>query len=153
MVRCERRQCDARYEVTFDALGRMVGACPACARRTAGRCVTFGQPAGGVPGQRKYCAPCKVLANRACHQRYVNNDRARYNAKAAARIRKARAKARGDRPPMDPKTIGTLRGLARAKALSPERRREIAAQASKTRWQKYYQRQMLKRMREAAEAK
>jgi hypothetical protein len=93
-----------------------------------------------------------VLARRAYHQRYVNNDRERYNAKAAARIRKARSKARGDRPPMDPKAIGTLRGLARAKALSPERRREIAAQASKTRWQKYYQRQMLKRMREAAEA-
>jgi hypothetical protein len=54
---------------------------------------------------------------------------------------------------MDPKAIGTLRGLARAKALSPERRREIAAQASKTRWKKYYQRQMLKRMREATEAK
>ena len=153
MVRCERRHCDGRYEVRFDTLGRMVGACPACARRKAGLCVTCGQPAGGVPGQRKYCPPCKVISHRACHQRYVNNDRERYNAKAAARIRKARAKARGDRPLMDPKTIGTLRGLARAKALSPERRREIAAQASKTRWQKYYQRQMLKRMREAAEAK
>jgi hypothetical protein len=150
-VRCDRPQCGAKYAVTFDRLGRMAGACPACARRKAGYCATCPAPVDGPRGQAKYCAPCRVLAHRAHHQKYVNNDRARYNRMAAERIARKRARLRGGKPVMDQQTIGTLRGLARAKALSPERRREIAAQASKVRWQKYYQRQMLRKMQEASQ--
>lgn len=150
-VRCDAKQCDTIYGVTFDRLGRMVGSCPSCARRRAGKCVTCGQPVDGRPKQAKYCAPCRVLACRASHQKYVNNDRERYNRMAAARIAKARKKARAGKPVLDQQTIGTMRGIARAKALSPERRSEIAGLASKVRWQKFYQRQMLRRMREQQE--
>ena len=151
IVRCDRPQCGAKYKITADRWGRTVGSCPACARRKAGLCATCPRPVDGPLGQTKYCAPCRVLAGRRNHQRYVNNDRKRYNRMAAERIAKKRARLRGGKPVLDQKTIGTMRGIARAKALSPERRREIAALASKVRWQKYYQRQMLRKMREASQ--
>lgn len=149
-VRCQGYQCETTYDLTLDRLGRLVGDCPTCARRQAGQCATCEQPVEGTPKLAKYCGPCKVLAHRRHHQRYRLQDVEAYNRRAAARIARKRAIQRMGRPVMDQKTIGTLRGLARAKALSPERRREIAAKASRTRWQKYYQREMLRKMREAS---
>lgn len=149
-VRCEKRRCGVRFELQFDALGRMVGSCPACARRMAGYCARCPSPVEGQRGRAKYCKPCKVVAHREQHIRYRDRDIQAYNARAAARVREKRKQERNGRPPMDGKAIGRLRGLARAKALTPERRREIAQQAVRTRWKKYYQRQMLQRMREAS---
>lgn len=149
-VRCEKRQCGMRFELQFDALGRMAGSCPACARRTAGRCALCPNPVEGQRGRAKYCKPCKVVAHREQHIRYRDRDIETYNARAAARLRERRERERNGRPVMDGKTLGRIRGLARAAALTPERRREIAQQAVRTRWKKYYQRQMLQRMREAS---
>lgn len=148
-VRCQAKQCEAMYDLSFDRLGRMVGHCPACARRRAGQCVSCAQPVDGARGKAKYCRPCRAVAHRYYVKKSRMQDIVAYNKRAAERVARRRAIARGDRPVLDQKTIGTIRGLARAKALSPERRKEIAAKASKVRWQKYYQREMLKRMREA----
>ena len=43
---------------------------------------------------------------------------------------------RGQGPQKTVKTVGSLGGLARAKALTPERRKEIARKAAATRWSK-----------------
>jgi len=148
-VRCERRRCGVRYEIRFDALGRMAG-CPGCARQRAGLCALCPNKVEGERGRAKYCGPCKAVARRGYSLKYINKDRDAYRAKQAARLREIRERERNGRPPMDGKTIGRIRGLARAKALSPERRKEIAQHAVRVRWEKYHQRLMLQRMREAS---
>jgi hypothetical protein len=133
-----------------DRVGRLHFDCPACLRRKAGRCAFCPNPVDGKRGIAKYCGPCKVLAHRRDCERYRRQDLAGYNRRAAERLAKKRIAARGGKPPLDQKTIGRIRGLARAAALTPERRREIAANAARTRWQKHYQRQMLRRMQAQA---
>lgn len=150
MVRCEKRQCRMRYRLVLDALGRMRGECPACARRQQGLCRACPSPVDGTVGRAKWCRACRVVEHRRQHQRYANRDRARYNAMAAERIRLKRAKIKETLPPVDWQAVVAQRAASRTASLSPEQRREIAAKASKTRWKKYYQRQMLQRMREAS---
>jgi isopropylmalate/homocitrate/citramalate synthase len=91
-----------------------------------------------------------LAEHRRQHQRYVNQDRERYNAMAAERIRRKREVVKATIPPVDWQAVVAQRTASRTASLSPEQRREIAAKASKTRWKKYYQRQMLRRMREAS---
>lgn len=150
MVRCEKRQCRTRYRMQVDALGRLTGACPSCARRRQGLCVACAEPVVGTVGRAKWCQPCRAAEHRQQHQRYANRDRARYNAMAAERIRLKRARIKATLPPVDWSAVVAQRTASRTAALTPEQRREIAAKASQTRWKKYYQRQMLKRMREAS---
>jgi alpha-L-fucosidase len=149
-LRCELVSCRTLLVERTDRVGRLHFDCPACLRRKAGRCATCQNQVDGKLGVAKYCAPCRLLAGRRHHERYVNKDRARYNRLAAQRIAKKRAEARGETPVLDQQTIGRMRGLARAAALTPERRREIAATANRVRWQKHRQRQMLRRMQEQA---
>lgn len=148
-LRCHRASCRARLVERTDRVGRLLFDCPACLRRKAGRCATCPHPVAGKLGVAKYCGPCKVLAHRRDCERYRLQDVKTYNRRAAERIREKRAKARGGKPVLDQKTIGRMRGLARAAALTPERRREISMKAAQTRWQKHRQREMLKRMQQA----
>ena len=103
-----------------------------------------------MAGRAKWCRACRVVEHQRQHQRYASRDRARYNAMAAERIRLKRAKIKATLPPVDWPAVVAQRAASRTASLSPEQRREIAKKASQTRWKKYYQRQMLKRMREAS---
>ena len=133
----------------IDRLGRVVYTCPGCTRRKAGVCVRCPKPVYGKVGVAKYCAWHKVIAHREDHLRYRLRHLERYNKSAAIRQARKRAEERQGRPALDQKTVGRIRGLARAAALTPERRSEIAKKAARTRWQKHRQREMLKRMQEA----
>lgn len=150
VVRCEKQQCGTRYPLVLDALGRLTGTCPSCARRQRGLCQTCPSPVDGMAGRAKWCRACRVVEHRRQHQRYVNQDRERYNAMAAGRIRRKREVVKATLPPVDWPAVVAQRAASRTASLSPEQRREIAKKASQTRWKKYYQRQMLQRMREAS---
>jgi len=151
LVRCEKQQCKTRYALTLDALGRLTGSCPSCARRRQGICQTCPSPVDGMTGRAKWCKACRVVEHRNQCNRYRRQDIVKYNERAAARIRAARAKAKQGQPPTDWQEVVARRTRSRSAALTPAQRSAITSKASKARWRRYYQRQMLRQMREQQE--
>lgn len=131
-----------------DQLGRVTFTCPGCTRREAGLCQGCPSPVDGELGKAKWCKACRVLAHRRHHQKYRTRDLAKYNESAAFRMRRNRAKAKAQQPRKSWQSIVERRTATRCARLSPEQRKAIAKKANQTRWQKYYQRQMLAKMRE-----
>lgn len=131
------RTCDTILELYTDRIGRVREHCPRCARRKAGICQDCPRPVAGKVGMALRCEPHRKKALLRTHNRWYHRDidhaRAIYRDVAARK----RVAQRGGRPPMDPREVGRRCGLARAAALTPERRKEIAKLAVAARWAKH----------------
>lgn len=123
-----------------DSIGRLSWRCPRCARRKAGLCADCPRPVTGVVGRAERCDDCRAAAR----TRDFRNWRLRDIEKARRIARETASRIawrkRGG-PPPDPAVLAVKRGYARAAALSPARRTEIARQAGLARWKRLREQQ------------
>lgn len=137
--RCDVRRPGGRLcpgVLTFhtDTLGRVHWTCPRCARRHAGRCADCPCDVDGQVGKAERCARCR--------KRKAARDNALSRAREPERLRRRsklwhrqrRSRDRNGQPPLTPHAVGLRAGAARAAALTPERRTEIARLAVTARW-------------------
>lgn len=127
-------RCGGALEFGTDRLGRTLIRCARCERRKAGICMLCPRRVVGCVGKALYCDPCRAAqAKVRCARWYHRNlEHARAVRRASAARQLARKNA--GKPPRSPEEIARARGLARAAALTPERRREIARNAVRARW-------------------
>lgn len=126
--------CGGTIELGTDSIGRLVESCPGCDRRRAGICRLCPRRVVGTVGKALYCSECrdaqvKVRCARWYH-RNLEHARAVRRASAARQL----ARKNAGKPKRTPREIAVARGYARAAALTPERRSEIARKATLTRW-------------------
>lgn len=151
-MRCERQQCRAELELITDRLGRMQYVCRACERRRAGICARCPRPVDGERWKAKYCATCRHEVHRAACRKWQKNLQVLRPSRWEDRLTRERMRQRRKRGYLEPEVrtevlreAGRKAGKARAAALTPERRREIARKAGQTRWDR-------QRRKEAARA-
>lgn len=142
LVRCQVKRgagtrCGGLLLHRSDAIGRLRWHCPKCKRRKAGICQDCPCPVAGAVGKAERCAPCEVLHRRKRALTYRHRNLEVVQARQRAHDARRRREKRGGRPPMSSREQGLLGGAARAQALTPERRSEIARQAVETRWAKW----------------
>ena len=130
------RVCSGRLVERIDRLGRVHWDCPACARRKAGICADCPRPVVGRPGIAERCTTCRAARLREDNRRWRDRDVEHFRGLARDAARKRRVTFRAGARPMTRTEIGKLAGAARAAALSPRRRSEIARLAVTTRWAK-----------------
>lgn len=140
-VRCDHKhgngaRCGAPLTMHTDRIGRLLTSCPACTRRRDGRCRDCPRPVTGCRGRAIYCDGCRLARARGVHARWYQQDIAHAREIYRAVARRVRDRQRGG-PPGDPARLAVARGLARAAALTPARRREIARHAVAVRWAKH----------------
>lgn len=146
-MRCERQKCRAVLVEQIDRLGRVTYTCPGCARREAGICAGCPAPIDGKAKSAKWCARCRVLQHRRYCEAYRNRNLKAYNKNAARRARARRAKVKAMQPGPSWSEVVAQRTASRNRNLTPAQRSEIAKKACAERWRRYYQRQMLAKMR------
>ena len=149
-MRCEYQKCRAVLVEQIDRLGRVTYTCPGCARREAGICAGCPNPIAGKAKCAKWCARCRVLQHRTYCEKYRKRDLAAYNKNAARRARERRAKEKATQPQRPWREIVEVRTASRNANLTPAQRSAIAREASQARWRRYYQRQMLAKMRQTS---
>ncbi len=150
-MRCEKALCRAALEITIDRLGRTIARCPTCARRRAGRCVQCNAPRWSKHRWGKYCVTCAKAANDRAGRKYQANNVEMLREKARVRMAKRRQQARAGRALVSGTERAAHMNRWLAEHSTPEQRKAIASRASKARWQKFYQRQMLRKMQEHQE--
>lgn len=138
-IRCDVRRakgllCGALLVHSTDAIGRIHWTCPACTRRKAGICRDCPRPVVGKRGRAEYCASCRTARLRQNDRNWRLRDPERYKRMAAESCARVRARQRAGMPPMTKTEKGRIAGAARAAALSPQRRSEIARRAVQARW-------------------
>ena len=138
-IRCDVRRarglpCGGVLVHSIDAIGRVRWRCEACERRKAGLCRHCPRPGVGQRGKALYCASCRDARLRQADRDWRLRDPERYKRISTAIQERLRQRQRGGRPPMTPQEIGKIAGAARAAALSPARRSEIARKAVTARW-------------------
>lgn len=146
-MRCERQKCRAVLVERMDRLGRVTYTCPGCARREAGICAGCPAPVVGKPKVAKWCARCRVAQHRIYCETYRTRDLKKYNKNAARRARARRSKIKAMQPGPSWADVVAQRTASRNASLTPAQRSEIAKKACAARWRRYYQRQMLAKMR------
>ena len=149
-MRCEYQKCRAVLVERIDRLGRVRYTCPGCTRREAGICAGCPAPIDGKAKSAKWCARCRVLQHRTYCEKYRKRDLAAYNKNAARRARERRAKEKATQPQRPWREIVEVRTASRNANLTPAQRSAIAREASQARWRRYYQRQMLAKMRQTS---
>lgn len=131
------RVCPGLLVARVDRIGRVLFDCPACARRKAGICADCPRPVVGRPKIAERCAACRAIRLREDNRTWRSRDVEHYRTLARVEARKRRVKFRAGARPMTRTEIGKIAGAARAAALSPRRRSEIARLAVTTRWAKH----------------
>jgi len=106
-------------------VGRLSWACPACRRCAAGICADCPAPVAGTVGKSLRCAPCRREDLRRRSAAYWAEKPAGHAARAKRRYRRT-LRLRQGATPLTAREAGLRGGPARAQALTPERRREIA---------------------------
>ncbi len=151
-MRCERQQCRAELELVIDRIGRTLYLCRSCERRRAGICARCPLPVDGERWKAKYCKTCRREVHRAACRKWQDNVKALRPSRYELRLTRERMRQRRKRGYLEPEVrtevlreAGRKAGKARAAALTPERRREIARKAGQTRWDR-------QRRKEAARA-
>lgn len=114
--------CGAALRERIDGIGRLHWDCEQCRRFKAGICLDCPRRVGGVPGRAMRCPGCTRRRNARRGRLNTIRNREVINARQKDRRREFRKLV----PPMDPHLKGLLAAAARAAALTPERRREIA---------------------------
>ena len=147
-MRCAFEKCRAVLVEQIDRLGRVTYTCPSCARREAGICAGCPAPIDGKAKSAKWCARCRVLQHRTYCEKYRKRDVKTYNKNAARRARERRAQVKATQPQRPWREIVEVRTASRNRNLTPAQRSEIAKKACAARWRRYYQRQMLAKMRD-----
>ena len=99
----------------------------------------------------KYCATCAKAANDRAGRKYQANNVEMLREKARVRMAKRRQQARVGRALVSGTERAAHMNRWLAEHSTPEQRKAIASRASKARWQKFYQRQMLRKMQEASQ--
>lgn len=137
--RCDVRRarglrCGGTLVDTIDRLGRVRWSCPKCERRKAGICQDCPRPVCGQRGKAETCADCRAKRSREADRAWRLRDPEHYREVATAIGARLRSRRRGNLPPMTRQESGKIAGKARAAALSPARRSEIARKAVETRW-------------------
>lgn len=150
-MRCENKRCRAALEVYIDSLGRTIARCRPCERRRKGLCVQCNAPRWSKHSWGKYCTTCAKEADRKAVRKYQANNADLVREKARLRMAAKRAKARAGKPPVSGKERAAKMHRWAAEHTTPAERQQKASRAGKVRWQKYYQRQMLRKMREQQE--
>jgi hypothetical protein len=115
-------RCGGLLRDRTDRLGRVHWDCDRCERFQAGICQECPARVDGVVGKSRRCTACRRLQDRHRAQQYWLT----HKPQCAARSKRAYRAMRRRHPAMTPHQVGLLAGAARAAALSPERRREIA---------------------------
>lgn len=114
--------CGARLIERTDRFGRIHWDCPACARAKAGLCIHCPRPVYGTVGKARQCQGHFLASGRRRSLTYWRTHKAKRSTYAKRRWRE-RCRVT---PALTRSQVGKLAGAARAAALSPERRREIA---------------------------
>lgn len=127
LPRCTRgiaggRRCGAVLVERTDRLGRLQFDCPTCQRVARGLCLACPRPVYGTVGKARRCPEHHAAHLKAEAFRYWLN----HKAERSAYQKRQRRAMRAGRPALTRSEIGRLGGPARAAALTPERRREIA---------------------------
>lgn len=123
------RTCNALLRERVDRFGALTWSCPRCARRKAGICAECPRPVDGIAGRAERCAAHRHAARRQNKQFCKARDPERTRRIDRESHARARVRARRGGPPMDRQLKGLLAGIARAAALTPAQRREIARRA------------------------
>jgi hypothetical protein len=147
-MRCEYQKCRAVLVERIDRLGRVTYTCPGCARRKAGICAGCPAPVAGKAHNAKWCARCLVIQHQRYCAKYRKRDVEAYNKNAARRARERRAKIKATQPQRPWREIVAERTASRNASVTPAQRSAIAKKAGAARWRRYYQRQMLAKMRQ-----
>lgn len=113
------KRCGGALVSRIDRIGRVHFDCPRCERRLAGVCAECPRPVRGRVGRAEFCESCY-------HKREHEKGRLR---------KKAWRREYRERVPAIPLSVaGHRAGVARARNLSPERRREIAQMGGRAKW-------------------
>ena len=152
-MRCEKVRCRATLDIIIDRLGRTIARCPACARRKAGLCVQCNAPRWSKHSWGKYCESCAKMASKSAVAKYQANNVEVLREKARLRMAKRRIMARQGRPVVSGKERAATMNRWLSQNTTPAQRSAVSSNASKTRWKKFYQRQMLRKLREQQERK
>lgn len=127
--------CGGTLTFSTDRIGRVRERCARCDRRKAGLCADCPRRVVGTVGKALRCAGCKKRALARNTRRWKERDCEHWCEVKRAVDRRLRDRRRGG-PPMPKEEQYRNLGLARAAALTPERRSEIARKATKTRWER-----------------
>lgn len=126
-MRCGYRvgnyECRTEMRERIGRYGRLTWECPTCTHREAGRCVRCPRRRGS---RRVYCDACHVEVKRETGRRYWQRGGPELRVRHRLEGERSRRKRRGGRDPLTRHEIGQIAGKARAAALTPQRRAEIA---------------------------
>lgn len=103
-------------------IGRVLWVCPQCARFRAGICQECPRPVDGVVGKSRRCADCRSAYARRKGRHYWHQNKPTLEIRRKRRFRAFRKRV----PALTPHEVGLRGGVARAAALTPEQRSEIA---------------------------
>lgn len=125
--------CGGALTFVTDAIGRLVPSCARCVRRVAGVCQDCPRRVDGTVGRALRCAACRRAKLRLDGLHWRTRDPEHARAVRRECHRAYRDRKRGGPPTPREERYRRL-GHARAAALTPARRREIALKAITTRW-------------------